>query len=579
MVPEANKMTLTVQEVASELIYLKDLAKARGECGIALEASEALAEMEQMRFNVSFIGQFKRGKSSLINAIVGRELLPVDIAPITSAITVLQHGDTEQCRVLYQDGRAENVPLDQISFYVSEDSNPGNHKAVREVLITLPLPLLAEGIRLVDTPGVGSIIASNDEVTRNFLPKIDLAIVVLGTDPPISGEEINMVRSLVSYADRMIFVLNKSDLACESALNKTESFTRRALNEVLGNDPGPLLRLSAKRAMVGNNYQVANLIKILRTTAQDSRPHLAAGSARRASSHLAGRLLWQVKLERAALEAPLSELDLRIARFEAATRDVEDLMLAAFTRTKSEMVYDWKTWSEERAERIEAGKKTAAAGVTAKAQGDQVGKRKIREAISGFAREEIALFLEHWRGYVGRWVEDRYHSKEERVKDETNRLLARVADAAIESFGIELVPFETKLLKLDLGKISSDLSSAALALDPEDWIIPVLVIFLPRPLVIKMSLRRAKEQMEEWLQRNIYQIDEKVTEWLDEATRQLFNSMQSQFETMRQEVMNALVAGKKQKETGVSAIADRLAELKREEQMLSTITKFSTTRS
>src|SRR5207244_12572453 len=79
--------------------------------------------------------------------------------------------------------RFEDVPL-----YVTEEHNHENVKGVAVVEVFLPAPLLARGLCLVDTPGIGSTFAANSEVTRAFVPHIDAALVVLGADPPISGD-------------------------------------------------------------------------------------------------------------------------------------------------------------------------------------------------------------------------------------------------------------------------------------------------------------------------------------------------------------------------------------------------------
>src|SRR5690606_31127597 len=139
---------------------------------------------------------FKRGKSTLLNALVGEPVLPVGVVPVTAAVTILRQGEEHGAQVRFADGRTQAVPIPGLAAYVAEDQNPGNVKGVRAVEVFLPSPLLSHGMSLVDTPGLGSVFSSNTAVTREFIPHIDAALVVLGADPPISGEELELVETV-----------------------------------------------------------------------------------------------------------------------------------------------------------------------------------------------------------------------------------------------------------------------------------------------------------------------------------------------------------------------------------------------
>ena len=168
---------------------LQRLASEAGAEDVAAEAAALRERLAEGRFYVACLGQFKRGKSTLLNALVGESVLPVGVVPVTSALTILRHGAERTARVIFGDGGSRMVGLHDVAAYVAEEHNPENAKDVAAVEITLPSPLLASGTCLVDTPGVGSVFAGNTAVTREFLPHVDAAIVVLGADPPISGEE------------------------------------------------------------------------------------------------------------------------------------------------------------------------------------------------------------------------------------------------------------------------------------------------------------------------------------------------------------------------------------------------------
>jgi ribosome biogenesis GTPase A len=109
---------------------------------------------------VCVVGEFKQGKSSLVNSLLRRDVCPVDDDLATSVITMIQHGETEGAIVRRkEDGKsiAEAVGVDEVASYASEQGNPGNAKGVDRVDVTLPAAVLQDGLTLVDTPGMGGL--------------------------------------------------------------------------------------------------------------------------------------------------------------------------------------------------------------------------------------------------------------------------------------------------------------------------------------------------------------------------------------------------------------------------------------
>jgi hypothetical protein len=185
---------------------LRTLAAVAAEIG-AGQAGRDAADLDertaQGRFFVACIGQFKRGKSTLLNALVGRPILPTGVVPVTTVVTILRFGQALDAHVRLTDGRLVAIDPEALAEFVSEASNPENCKGVAVVEVTVPSPLLASGMCLVDTPGLGSVFAASSETTRAFVPQIDAALVVLGTDPPISGEELELLEQVMEPADQL----------------------------------------------------------------------------------------------------------------------------------------------------------------------------------------------------------------------------------------------------------------------------------------------------------------------------------------------------------------------------------------
>lgn len=512
------------------------------------------------------MGQFKRGKSTLINALLGRELLPADVAPITTALTAVEHGARERTSVRFEDGREEEIGVDQVRLFVSEEENPGNRKGVRVVRIELPAPLLASGMRLVDTPGVGSVFTSASEVTRSFLPRIDVAVVVLGSDPPISGEELALVKAAAPNAGHLLFVLNKADRVREPTRLKAETFTRQILRDALGRDPEVLIHASARSALCdGEDPGVSKVIRELEGIAGRSGAELAQASAMRAARHIAAHLLTQLDLERAALVAPLEEIDRRIGGFLEAMRDIDDLVIAACARVRSDFGFDWQEWEARRKELLGqvVGEICREVDRAVGPEG-RAGTRRVCRMTREIAQREVRKQVEGW---ADRAIEEfnRHRAEQiERVSAETNRLIDRAAEAAARAFDIPVARFEPQALTVDPRAMVFEFIQPVQALDVEAWLDPLLDAFSPRRIVVRRASRRSEALAREWLRTNLYEIDKHLIDWIDALTRQLETGMRSRLDAMRREVLDAVGAGRRRRAEGGAAIEHRLQELSRQ---------------
>jgi small GTP-binding protein len=211
---------------------------------------DLFARLAEDRFNVAVVGQFSRGKTSLMNAMLGTDRLPTGIVPLTSVITTVQYGPKERVVLEYEDRHFPyEVPLDTIAEYVSQRHNPGNEKHIKYARVELPSELLRQGFFLVDTPGLGSAIAENTRTTENFLPQADAFIVVTSYDSPLSSEEYRLLRILRSHRYRTFLVVNKADLVSEVDRCDADRHIDQQLLEIFENKGPERFTVSARNAM------------------------------------------------------------------------------------------------------------------------------------------------------------------------------------------------------------------------------------------------------------------------------------------------------------------------------------------
>jgi small GTP-binding protein len=163
------------------------------------------------RLRVLVAGEAKRGKSTLINALLGRPVLPVGVTPLTALATTVRYGQHESATVVFRDGHTDRFPLSELDDLVTERGNPGNRRNVASVTVMVDAPVLARGAELVDTPGTGSVHAHNTAEAEAALGTMDAAVFVLTADPPVSASERELMARVAELSVTLFVVLNKAD--------------------------------------------------------------------------------------------------------------------------------------------------------------------------------------------------------------------------------------------------------------------------------------------------------------------------------------------------------------------------------
>lgn len=221
-IDSATTTTQTLERVAAQLIPLLPGDKRR-----LLE--DAVRRASRGHARVLVFGEAKRGKSSMVNRLFGADLLPTGALPLTSVATVVTVGRELEARVRYRDGTELPISGAEVGELVSERGNPSNVKQVDRVLILAPSPLLPENTEVVDTPGTGSIFLANSNESSRARNLMDLAVLMVAADPPVSAAEIALMAEARRTASRAAVVINKADLVSDNDLPEIRAFTERAL--------------------------------------------------------------------------------------------------------------------------------------------------------------------------------------------------------------------------------------------------------------------------------------------------------------------------------------------------------------
>ena len=336
-----NAYGATRDRVVEAFEALNQLADARGASGVHTSSAAAQERLAQNRFNLVVFGEFKRGKSTFINSLLGSSILPTAVVPLTSIITVVGYGEEDHAILYLQDGAQHSIALDELPAYITETQNPHNRKHVARVEVFVAAPLLNDGVQIVDTPGVGSVYEHNTEVTSEYLPNADAAIFVLTADPPISKSEREFLHEVRQFVTKIFFVQNKIDHLTPDELDQSLAFNAQVIGEEVGKAQVPIYPLSAKEALeaklTGNQSLFARsrpdaFERALGAFLMSERGLVALQSGINAAMKAASDLRVGIEVEQTAIATPVEELARKLALFTerlvtVREQKVQDLFL------------------------------------------------------------------------------------------------------------------------------------------------------------------------------------------------------------------------------------------------------------
>jgi len=280
------------------------------------------------RFHLAVLGQFKRGKTTFINSLLGADILPTGIVPLTSIVTMVEYGHDPSATVRFRDQTAHAISIEDVGAYVTERDNPRNTKNVARVDVGYPAAILRDGVVLIDTPGIGSTYEHNTDVTYEFLPQVDAAIFVASVDPPLSRAEKDFLFAIREHAAKLFFVLNKIDYVGETEQCELMEFLRRVLDTELGITEPKIFPISAKRALDaalrgGTDGGLPAFLVTLEQFLLHEKGRVALAAASGAVQRLAGEARFILQVEQQALGTPLEELERKLTEFERLRAQAE----------------------------------------------------------------------------------------------------------------------------------------------------------------------------------------------------------------------------------------------------------------
>jgi small GTP-binding protein len=550
------------EALETQLVRLTQFPELKGS-----NIDQLIDKLRENRFNLVILGAFKRGKSTLINALLGEPILPTAIVPLTSVVTVLGYGEHLNIEVLFQNGERKIISQSELVDYITEKGNPRNRKGVREVDISYPSDYLQDGVRVIDTPGVGSVYSHNTEVAYNYLPQVDAAIFVVTVDPPLSAAEQEFLKDIREYVHKLFLVLNKIDYVEPAERQEVMEFTAQVMKDNLETQQVNIFPISAKLALdAKSNGRPENLVASqLPEFENHLRQFLYKENGRvLLISCISGALksltdsTLALKVERQASTMPLKELEDKISRFDQELQGLEKerelSLLLLDGRIKgviTEVEADLEAFKKEtiiklRRKMEEAFQQKSQAAGDLRKETEEILFGALRDVFTTWRRQEIEKLSQKLAD-----THQDFASRINAILERLTQLTARIFDFSLRSFAAEeAFP--------DLRQFWFRFREEPVGLEILQMTVTSL---LPRALTKGLLLKKLLENVTELVDKHCGRLRYDFNQRLQEIARDFRLTWISKIDDTTQSIRQALDRALTQKQTNAQATAARMGQL------------------
>lgn len=277
---------------------------------------ERIPRLEDERFHLVVLGEFNHGKTTFVNALLGKEVLPTGVTPTTAVIHTIQHADAPRAVAVSHDSVETPVPFESLRSYEVDGTAVADE--VRHIALSYPAPFLKDGTVLVDTPGVNDLNEARAEITYGYVPQADAVLFLLDAGQILKQSERSFIREKLLPAvglEKIFFVINKIDLLDDEERLEALAYARMHLSE-LGESPR-VFAMSAEAGLEGGDSGVGELTDELRHFLEDERGRVVLDSALEATLRAARTLRTGMEIQKHALQLEHGDLQRRLDSLEA----------------------------------------------------------------------------------------------------------------------------------------------------------------------------------------------------------------------------------------------------------------------
>jgi len=435
-------------EISNYIDILTQLEKILKKSGwefdlIEGKIKENIAKLQSEQIVVSVIGQFKRGKSSVINALLSEEILPISVLPLTAIPVFIYYGEKYELQIKTKKEVLNFRNIEEIKKvlfeFATEKGNPENKKEVEEIKLFYPSELLKNNIVLVDTPGVGSIYAHNTKAAEDVIPKSDIGVFVVSPDSPFSEVEMNYFKKVLPKIKTSFFVINKSDTVTEMDLEEVKKFYFNILDKIFNGDAKNYVFTVSSKTKAGIN----ELKEAIKSYIEVKKTEILIDVSKERIKEIFNLAKNEIGLILNSLKMPLKKLEENIGLFNDCLSDIEskaDMINGNILIRKNKIV----EYLENKI--TELNKEIRSSFINDFLKGAEKGiidEKNIYKVI-----ENISKIFENRQGEIEKEVEKRVISVLIELKEDFEMPLKELKQKAIEFFNIDIeIPQEATEFK------------------------------------------------------------------------------------------------------------------------------------
>jgi len=523
---------VSVRELNNQISKLLTLSVVKENFPLSKRLTGLGEKMQSGQFQLVVLGQFKRGKTTLINALLGVDLLPTAVVPLTSIVTRTRYGLKEKASVIFLNGQTKAISFSELDNFVTEVKNPKNEKGVDEVIIEYPSGYLNNGLEIVDTPGVGSVYRHNTDVAYEFVPKADAGIFVVTTDPPISDVELQFLTSIKDFLGKIFFVQNKIDQVADKDVKESLEFTKKAIEEKVGVKDFKIHPLSAKRGLDGKvekddrkleQSKLAGFEAELNRFMVKEKEEILLASISRKLLTTVDEINLSLQIEKQALLTPTDALKEKIATFDKELENIKqekedaDFILQGQLDklTKQVLIEDIEVLKEKKlpillqdTEQFYSSNK-------------HLSGTELATALDSFLEKSIKSIFSEWRKQQEEKLAQALKSILSRFTQEANESIRKVVDLSADLFNLQLKPFKVETELAGEFEFRFSFDEVPVELDLFTPLVSHLPKFLSHGLLYDNIKKQVAEQFDRHCGRSRYDFHQRVLKSVTEYKNKL----------------------------------------------------------
>jgi GTP-binding protein EngB required for normal cell division len=546
---------------------------------------ELVEKVRADTLNLVVVGQFKRGKTCLINALMGVDLLPTAVVPLTSIVTILAYGEALQIMVSFHDGRLRAIDPKELVEYVTEPGNPNNVKKVKEVHVTYPSPYLKDGVRLVDTPGVGSVYIHNTDIAYQYLPNSDAALFLLSVEQPVSQAELDFLKDVQQYSDKIFFLLNKIDYVNNEEIKESIEFAGRTIREATGLEV-KVYPISAKQALEGklkgsekllNKSNLPAFTEVLNQFLVEDKGKILLLSVTNNVLRILSQARLQLELELQSLTCPLDELREKLHTLEEKKEEILleernfDILLDGEVKRliMIRLDEDLDSFKKEFIPQMERGFDAFYA------DHKNLSLKELNDALEAYVIDQVQPAFTAWRMKEDNDLASVYQTICDRFAMKMNQIIDALLEFSSQLFAVPFSGVKAESLWTGRSGFSYKLREEPVGLDMlTDSLTQVLPRYVSRRFqklksylfrkANSMIVRKRKRQMLEIIEMQAGRIRHDFIARLNESKQKFHGEMVRKMRSTLDGISTALEKGMKQRVQGEEELVRRQAILSQE---------------